>query len=141
MRSSFFTAIPNWTGRAPVRGWPLVVLSIVWLAGRLAVAGVPPLPPTGVMALDCAFLIILLTMAGAEVVASDSGGFTVRNTNDLNGGIQRIAGETQAYYLLGYMPSNTARDGKFRKIQVKLANGRGLQVRARKGYYATASGQ
>ena len=51
-------------------------------------------------------------------------------------GIQKIANETQAYYLLGYIPSNTARDGKFRKIQVKLANGKGLQVRARKGYYA-----
>ena len=50
--------------------------------------------------------------------------------------MQRIANETQAYYLLGYMPTNTARDGKFRKIQVKLADGRGLQVRARKGYYA-----
>jgi hypothetical protein len=75
-------------------------------------------------------------VAGAEVVAGDSGGFTVRNTNDLSGGIQKIANETQAYYLLGYMPSNTARDGRFRKIQVKLAQGKGLQVRARKGYYA-----
>jgi hypothetical protein len=60
----------------------------------------------------------------------------VRNTNDLNAGVQKIATETQAYYLLGYMPTNTARDGKFRKIQVKLADGKGLQVRARKGYYA-----
>ena len=75
-------------------------------------------------------------VGGSEVVASDSGGFTVRNTNDLSGGIQKIANETQAYYLLGYIPSNTARDGRFRKIQVKLANGKGLQVRARKGYYA-----
>ena len=75
-------------------------------------------------------------VAGADVVADDSGGFTVRNTNDLSGGIQRIANETQAYYLLGYIPSNTARDGKYRKIQVKLASGKGLQVRARKGYYA-----
>jgi hypothetical protein len=75
-------------------------------------------------------------VAGADVVASESGGFTVRNTNDLSGGIQRIANETQAYYLLGYIPTNTARDGKYRKIQVKLASGKGLQVRARKGYYA-----
>jgi VWFA-related protein len=75
-------------------------------------------------------------VAGADVVASESGGFTVRNTNDLSGGIQRIANETRAYYLLGYIPTNTARDGKYRKIQVKLAQGKGLQVRARKGYYA-----
>jgi VWFA-related protein len=75
-------------------------------------------------------------VGGSEVVASESGGFTVRNTNDLSAGIQKIANETQAYYLLGYIPTNTARDGKFRKIQVKLADGKGLQVRARKGYYA-----
>ncbi len=81
-------------------------------------------------------------VAGSEVVASESGGFTVRNTNDLNSGIQRIANETRVYYLLGYVPTNTARDGKFRKIQVKLAAGKGREVRARKGYFApTESGK
>ncbi|HEX9093521.1 MAG TPA: VWA domain-containing protein, partial [Coriobacteriia bacterium] len=83
-----------------------------------------------------AFTDQLDAVAGSEEIAGDSGGFVVRNTNDLTGGVQRIANETRAYYLLGYVPANTARDGKFRKIQVKLADGRGLQVRARKGYYA-----
>ena len=75
-------------------------------------------------------------VAGSEVTASESGGFTVRNTNDLSKGIKRIADETRVYYLLGYTPTNTARDGKFRKIQVKLASGKGREVRARKGYFA-----
>ncbi len=75
-------------------------------------------------------------VAGSEVVASESGGFIVRNTNDLNAGIQRIANETRVYYLLGYIPTNTTRDGKFRKIQVKLALAKGRDVRARKGYFA-----
>ena len=80
-------------------------------------------------------------VAGSEVVASDSGGFTVRNTNDLSSGIQRIADETRIYYLLGYIPTNNTRDGKFRKIQVKLAASKGREVRARKGYFApTESG-
>jgi VWFA-related protein len=83
-----------------------------------------------------AFAESLDAVAGADDVADESGGFTVRNTNNLAGGIQKIANETQAYYLLGYIPSNTARDGKYRKIQVKLANPKGLEVRARKGYYA-----
>jgi VWFA-related protein len=73
---------------------------------------------------------------GAESLAEDSGGFSVRNTNDLEGGVQRIADETRVYYLLGYVPSNAARDGKFRQIEVKLKDGKGLKVRARKGYYA-----
>jgi VWFA-related protein len=81
---------------------------------------------------------------GAESIAADSGGFSVRNTNDLNKGIQRIADESRMYYLIGYNPTNTARDGKFRKIQLKLAPGdnrKGLQVRARKGYYAPSDGK
>src|SRR5450755_2373068 len=32
-----FTAIPNWTGRLPIRGLPLATLAAVWVAGRLAV--------------------------------------------------------------------------------------------------------
>ncbi len=81
---------------------------------------------------------------GAESISADSGGFSVKNTNDLNKGIQRIADESRMYYLIGYNPSNTARDGKFRKIQLKLAQGpdkKGLQVRARKGYYAPSEGK
>lgn len=73
---------------------------------------------------------------GSQSLAADSGGFTVRNTNDLASGFKRIADETRAYYLIGYNPLNTARDGTFRKIQVKVPGRRGIQVRARKGYYA-----
>lgn len=76
------------------------------------------------------------TQEGSVSLAADSGGFTVRNSNDLAAGLKRISDETRAYYLIGYNPSNTARDGAFRKIEVKLRTRRGLQVRARKGYYA-----
>ena len=76
---------------------------------------------------------------GSEGIADDSGGFTVKNTNDLGRGIERIARETQIYYLLGYNSSNPSRDGEFRKIEVKLRDGKGLKVRARKGYYAPSA--
>ena len=76
------------------------------------------------------------TTEGAESLAADSGGFTVRNSNDLAAGLKRIADETRAYYLIGYNPTNTAHDGAFRKIEVKVRGRRGLEVRARKGYYA-----
>jgi VWFA-related protein len=78
--------------------------------------------------------------AGADSLAADSGGFSVSNTNDLAKGIRRIADESRAYYLLGYTPQNTKRDGRFRKIEVKLKSGKGLTVRARKGYYAALDG-
>jgi VWFA-related protein len=81
-----------------------------------------------------------LASDGSDSLASDSGGFVVRNTNDLTKGIQRIALESQTYYLLGYIPTNTKPDGRFRKIEVRLAR-KGIDVRARKGYYAPSEGK
>ncbi len=79
---------------------------------------------------------------GADNVALDTGGLLVKNTNDLESGIRRVSAESQAFYLLGYTPSNPARDGRFRRIEVRLApgKGRGLKVRARRGYYAPREG-
>jgi VWFA-related protein len=91
--------------------------------------------------IGAAFSETIEASEGSESLASDSGGFAVRNTNDLSKGIRRIADESQAYYLLGYNPTNTQRDGRFRKIQVKVPGAKGYQVRARKGYYAPLEGK
>lgn len=64
-----FTAIPNWTGRMPVRGWSLGALSLLWIAGRLAVAGLIPLPFLVVMAIDCGFLAFILAIVLREIIA------------------------------------------------------------------------
>jgi VWFA-related protein len=93
-------------------------------------------PPIDNQDIGAAFVENLEASEGAESLAADTGGFSVKNTNDLVGGIKRIADESQSYYLVGYNSTNTARDGRFRKIQVKVA-GKGLKVRARKGYVAT----
>lgn len=63
------TAIPNWTGRLPLQGMPLVTLFAVWIAGRLAVtiSGVIGWAPAA--ALDVAFLVLLAAAAGREIVA------------------------------------------------------------------------
>jgi len=90
--------------------------------------------------IGAAFAENLERAEGAESIAADSGGFTVKNSNDLVKGLQRIADETRVYYLIGYNPSNLARDGKFRKIEVKVS-GKDMRVRARKGYYAALDGQ
>jgi VWFA-related protein len=76
---------------------------------------------------------------GSSSLAADTGGFTVRNSNDLAGGLKRIADETRSYYLVGYSPTNTSRDGAFRKIEVKVPGRKGLEIRARRGYYAPTS--
>lgn len=92
-----------------------------------------PLPPEDI---GSAFSESFETTEGSESLAADSGGFTVRNTNDLTSGFKRIADETRVHYLIGYNPTNAARDGTFRKIQVKVRAGKGVQIRSRKGYYA-----
>jgi hypothetical protein len=79
---------------------------------------------------------------GSEAIALDTGGFVIKNTNDLESGILRVSAESQAYYLLGYAPSDPRRDGKYRRIEVRLARekAKGLKVRARRGYYAPRDG-
>jgi hypothetical protein len=98
-------------------------------------------PPIDNRDIGAAFLDTMQEAEGAESLAADSGGFSVKNTNDLGKGIQRIADESRIYYLLGYIPSNPSRDGRFRKIQVKLPGRKGLNIRARKGYFAPLEGK
>jgi VWFA-related protein len=110
------------------------------LEGMSPMFGVQFGPAPDVRDIGPAMFESLEAAEGAESIAADSGGFSVKNTNDLNAGIKRIANESRSYYLIGYHPKNTARDGKFRKIQVKVAR-KGVQVRSRKGYYAPLEGK
>jgi VWFA-related protein len=71
-----------------------------------------------------------------SAVANDTGGFLVRGTNEFASGLRRMLDDNDAYYLMAYEPANTKRDGKFRKIEVRLPGRKGLVVRTRKGYLA-----
>jgi hypothetical protein len=82
----------------------------------------------------------LFGAAGPESLALDSGGLIVHNTNDPRKGMAEIAKASRVYYLLGYLPTNTARDGTYRTIEVQVKR-RGLEVRARKGYRAPLEGE
>jgi VWFA-related protein len=97
-------------------------------------------PPIDTQDIGAAFMETLEASEGAESIAADTGGFSVKNTNDLGKGIQRIGDESRIYYLLGYNSSHTQRDGRFRKIKVELAGRKGLQLRYRKGYFAPLEG-
>lgn len=63
------TAIPNWTGRLPVRGAPLACLALAWLAGRGAVAVSDVIGPGVAAAIDLAFPALLLATVAREIVA------------------------------------------------------------------------
>ena len=63
------TAVPNWTGRLPIVGWPLAWLAGLWLLGRLAVTFGAALPPAVVAAADLAFGVVFAAAIGREIVA------------------------------------------------------------------------
>ena len=73
---------------------------------------------------------------GPEILATYTGGFVVRKSDDFARAFARIAADTSTYYVLGYAPQRMTLDGSLRKIEVRPTRS-GIQVRARKAYLAT----
>ena len=71
----FLTAVPNWTGREPVRGALLGWLALAWLAGRAAMWSAAALPPGVVAGFDLLFAPFL----GVLVIRALAGGWSKRN--------------------------------------------------------------
>ncbi|MBI4464866.1 MAG: VWA domain-containing protein [Acidobacteria bacterium] len=74
-------------------------------------------------------------------MAEETGGrlFRAENNQQLTEAFQQISDELRSQYSLGYSPTNSAPDGSYRRIEVKIQKG-GHRVQARKGYYASAGG-
>jgi VWFA-related protein len=73
---------------------------------------------------------------GLNALARETGGFPIFNNNDLNLGLQQVLDDTRTYYLLAFEPAASYRDGRFRKLEVRLPGRSGLKVRTRKGYFS-----
>jgi hypothetical protein len=70
-------------------------------------------------------------------LASDTGGKAFMESNDFGEAFARVQRDMSAYYLLGYSTDNLAKDGRFRRIRVRLKKSiPGARVEARGGYYA-----
>jgi VWFA-related protein len=76
----------------------------------------------------------LVTLAG------DTGGKAFLDSNDFGKVFTGVQQDSSVYYLLGYHSSNAARDGRFRRITVRI-NRPGLKIDFRRGYYAPADFQ
>lgn len=63
------TAVPNWTGRLPLVGWPLAAMFALWGAGRAAVLVSALLPPGIAAVIDLAFPLVLGATILREIVA------------------------------------------------------------------------
>ena len=68
------TAIPNWTGRLPIQGRPLLVLVLLWLAGRVAVTISADIGWLMAALVDNAFLALLIAAIVREIVAGKNYG-------------------------------------------------------------------
>jgi VWFA-related protein len=79
---------------------------------------------------------VRLSQDSLRVMGDETGGFAVVNKNDFKDAFQRIVDDNSSYYVMGFYSSNDRRDGRFRKLEVKLPGNPGYVVRARKGYVA-----
>ncbi len=107
------------------------------MAGMDASFGGPPIDADPALKLDSTGMMDEMRVQhdSLRVLAEETGGFAAINSNDFASAFDRIQKDNSTYYVLGYYPTNDRRDGRFRKIEVKVARP-GLQVRFRKGYMA-----
>ena len=69
-------------------------------------------------------------------LAKDTGGMALLDYNDLTAGIVQAADAVTSYYIIGYYSTNTATDGRFRRIKISLAGNPDLELAFRPGYHA-----
>jgi hypothetical protein len=82
----------------------------------------------------------LSNVAEADVlaqVADGTGGRFVQNTNDIDGGLGRIATAPEYTYVLGFSPRDLKPDGSHHGLRVRLVRPQQLTVQARRGYFAS----
>ncbi|MGB6687753.1 MAG: VWA domain-containing protein [Terracidiphilus sp.] len=71
-------------------------------------------------------------------LASETGGQVIQNSNDLSGAVAHAIESSAHYYTLSYTPTDSTMDGRFRSIQIELANAK-YKLSYRQGYYAVDS--
>src|ERR1700744_696011 len=69
-------------------------------------------------------------------LAGDTGGKALFDTNDLTRGIGQAQQSVSDYYILGYYTTDTAENGRFRRVKVSLSEDQGANLSYRQGYYA-----
>src|SRR5438046_6016760 len=69
-------------------------------------------------------------------LASDTGGTAFMDSNDFGEAFARVERDISSYYLLGFSSTNANRDGRFRRITVRVRNHPHVTIQAKEGYYA-----
>jgi len=69
-------------------------------------------------------------------LAADTGGTAFLDSNDFGEAFGKVTNDISSYYILGFASTNPDRDGRYRRLTVKLRNKSDVKVEAREGYYA-----
>jgi hypothetical protein len=69
-------------------------------------------------------------------LAERTGGRAFYNNSDIAGSVRRAIEDTQVSYVLGFYPEESDVDGQYHELRVLVPGRRGVEVRARKGYFA-----
>jgi uncharacterized protein involved in response to NO len=72
MTGFILTAIPNWTGRLPLQGKPLLALFVLWLAGRGTMLATDEIGTAAAAIVDCTYLVVLTAVITREIVAGSN---------------------------------------------------------------------
>jgi len=84
---------------------------------------------------------LMSSLSGSQdtlyALAADTGGKAFFDSNDLSLGVAQAQRDIASYYILGYYSTNTALDGKFRRIKVQLNNKLAAKLDYRSGYFAS----
>jgi VWFA-related protein len=78
---------------------------------------------------------LVASQVAMEALAHDTGGKAFYGTNGLDDAMARAIDEGSHYYTLAYTPSNAKRDGKYRRVELKITDG-SYKLAYRHGYYA-----
>lgn len=80
------------------------------------------------------------TQSGLDYLARETGGFLIKNSNDLVRGVRRIVEDQKGYYLIGYRPEGETFDRRYHKFAVKVKRP-DLRVRTRTGFYGISDAE
>lgn len=72
-----------------------------------------------------------------DTLSRDTGGKAFFDFNDFAPAFAQVQHDTSAYYAIGYRSTDTARDGKYRRLRIRIARP-GIKLEYRQGYYAPA---
>ena len=93
------------------------------------------LPTVNNSTLQSRSLLIQQRREGAELIAKETGGFLVRNSNDFQ--LDKILEDQSGYYLLGYRPTDETFNRKFHHIKARVKKP-GLSLRTRYGFFGVS---